>query len=85
MTPAKPILMSAGLGIYKSMSDSTKISWCDSTAGPCDPAWQESIAEQGKAAGVAVFTKQVSIGGKVSHDPQEWPAALRVQEWPEGF
>jgi protein gp37 len=63
------------------------ISGCESgpKRRPCDPAWQESIAEQGKAAGVAVFTKQVSIGGKVSHDPQEWPAALRVQEWPEGF
>lgn len=49
---------------------------------PCDPAWVKSIIEQCDAAGVPVFVKQLDIGGKVSHDPAEWPEWARRQEWP---
>jgi hypothetical protein len=32
---------------------------------------------------VACFNKQMQINGRVSHDPDEWPADLRVREFPE--
>ena len=44
-----------------------------------------SLNEQGKAAGVAVFNKQMPINGNVSHDPNEWPEWARAQQWPKGF
>lgn len=58
-----------------------------------------ALARQGKAAGVAVFVKQLgafcieehgSQRKRILHDhskagdPAEWPEDLRVQEWPEG-
>lgn len=45
----------------------------------------DSLVRQGQAAGVAVFHKQMPVGGLVSGDPQEWPETLRVREWPEGM
>jgi protein gp37 len=68
-----------------------KLDWliigCES--GPrrreCKLEWIESLVEQGNAAGVAVFVKQISLNGKVSHDPADWPEHLRVREWPAGF
>lgn len=55
---------------------------------PCRIEWVRSIVEQCKAAGVPVFVKQIDIDGRVSRDPSEcnpseWPADLRVQEFPE--
>jgi protein gp37 len=44
-----------------------------------------SLNEQGKAAGVAVFNKQMPINGNVSHDPNEWPEWASAQQWPKGF
>jgi len=41
-----------------------------------------SIVQQCQAARVPVFVKQLPIDGKVSHDPQEWPVDLRVQDFP---
>lgn len=49
---------------------------------PMDLAWAESVAQQCKAAGTKLFVKQLDINGRVSHDPKEWPEALRVQEYP---
>lgn len=51
---------------------------------PCELDWIRSGVEQCRAAGVAAFVKQVSINGRVSHDPAEWPEDLRVREWPTG-
>lgn len=71
--------------------DWTGISWAiiGAESGPlrryCSLAWVQSLVEQGKAAGVAVFVKQLSINGKVSHDPKEWPEWARVRQWPKGF
>ena len=45
---------------------------------------QIDLVRQCQAAGVACFVKQVDIGGRVSHDPAEWPEALRVREYPKG-
>lgn len=43
-----------------------------------------SIVRQCREAGTACFVKQIPIGGRVSHDPAEWPEELRVREMPEG-
>jgi len=50
---------------------------------PCDPKWILSIVEQCKTAGVPCVVKQVSVDGRVSYDPSEWPCELRVRQWPE--
>jgi len=45
--------------------------------------WAEKVLEDCRLSGVSVFVKQLPIGGKVSKKPEEWPAHLRVQEFPE--
>lgn len=56
---------------------------CESGPGrrECKQEWIGSIVDQCREAGVKCFVKQVSIGGKVSHDPAEWPEGLRVREY----
>lgn len=62
-----------------------KLDWvivgCESGVGrrPCDVAWIRSIVDQCRTARVPVFVKQLSLGGKVSRDPSEWPEDLRVR------
>lgn len=67
-------------------------------ARPCNVEWIRSIVQQGKAAGVATFVKQlgknvistkeeccphkVYLIDKKGGDISEWPEDLRVQEWP---
>jgi protein gp37 len=67
-------------------------------ARPFDVAWARSTVEQCKAAGVAVFVKQLGakpwepvegvgpmpmhLASKKGGDPSEWPADLRVREFP---
>lgn len=49
-------------------------------------AWLAGCADlvaQCKTAGVPAFVKQVPIGGKLSHDPAEWPEGIRVREFPK--
>lgn len=41
------------------------------------------LIDQCREAGVAVFHKQGPVGGRVSHDPGEWPEWARVQEFPQ--
>jgi protein gp37 len=66
-------------------------------ARPCDVAWIRSIVQQCQAAGVPAFVKQLGTnprwaGADVSPiapargkcaDPAEWPADLRVRQFPE--
>lgn len=68
-------------------------------ARPFDIAWARSIIQQCKAAGVPVFVKQLgrrphdsltgadwSIEGMVDKkggDPTEWPADLRIRQFPQ--
>lgn len=47
---------------------------------PCNLEWARSLLFQAKAHGAAVFVKQLHINGKLSHDPSEWPADLRVRD-----
>lgn len=57
---------------------------------PCKLEWIRSIVQQCQQAGVAPYVKQIPVWRanklreaipKVSTDPSEWPADLRVQEW----
>lgn len=58
---------------------------------PCRTEWVRSVVEQCQAAGVPVFVKQIALfceqawpsPGTLSHNPAEWPADLRVREFPE--
>jgi len=44
--------------------------------------WARSILAQCRAANVPVFIKQLSINGRVSKYPADWPADLQVRDWP---
>lgn len=47
---------------------------------PCKLELIRSIVDQGKAANVLVYVKQMEINGKVSHNPDEWPEWARTRE-----
>jgi len=47
-----------------------------------DLEWARSILAQCRAANVPLFIKQLSINGRVLKDPADWPADLRMREWP---
>ena len=49
---------------------------------PMDLVWARSIRDQCKQAGVNLFVKQLPVGSKNSHDPNEWPEDLRIREYP---
>ena len=51
---------------------------------PAELDWFRDIAQQCEEAGVPLFIKQLSIDGRVSHDPNEWPEDLRIRELPYG-
>jgi len=50
---------------------------------PCKLEWIEYAVNQCDEANVPVFVKQIEIGGKVSHNPKEWPKWARRQEYPK--
>ncbi len=52
---------------------------------PCKLTWVYDIVDQGRATGTPVFIKQLELNGKVSHNPEEWPADLRIRELPEAL
>ncbi len=47
---------------------------------PCPEAFVRDTIEACHGWDMSVFVKQISLNGRVSHDPSEWPADLRVQE-----
>jgi len=49
---------------------------------PCPIEWMVVVVEQCRAAGVPVYVKQLDIGGKVVHDINLFPEALKVRELP---
>jgi protein gp37 len=49
---------------------------------PCKLEWIRDLVSQCKEAQVPVFVKQIPINGKCSKNPAEWPADLRIQEYP---
>jgi len=50
---------------------------------PMELEWALGLVRQCDAAQVPVFVKQLSIDGRVSHDPTEWPAELQRREYPK--
>ncbi len=55
-------------------------------ARPCKQEWILSVVDQCRDAGVACHVKAVPLAdGRISHEPAEWPDALRVRQWPEVF
>lgn len=58
---------------------------CESGPGrrPCNIEWVRSLVQQCEVAGVPAFVKQVSINGRVSRVPMEWPEDIRIREWPK--
>jgi protein gp37 len=55
----------------------------------CDPEHQAAVVRQCVEAGVPVHVKAVQLGSasrpRVSRKPEEWPAEMRVRQWPEAF
>lgn len=49
---------------------------------PCKTEWIRDIVEQCRDSNVPVFVKQVTVKGKCSKKPKEWPPDLRFQEYP---
>lgn len=49
----------------------------------CKLEWVGDIVRHCKMADIKVFVKQLSINGKVSHSPKEWPEDLRVRDYPK--
>lgn len=49
----------------------------------CNIDWVRSIRDQCREAGVPLFVKQLDIGGKLVVDVEQFPADLRIQEFPE--
>lgn len=88
---AEPLLGQLDLPVlYQSMGPSySPLDWVivggesGPRARPCSVEWVRSIVRQCKSAGVPVFVKQIRLAdGRLSHDPAEWPADLRVREYP---
>jgi protein gp37 len=74
--------------IYIMSSDFKKLDWvivgCESGTKrrECKIEWIESIVDQCAEAGFPCFVKAVAINGRVSKNPDEWPASVRVRQWP---
>jgi protein gp37 len=51
---------------------------------PFDPNWARSIRDQCKVAGVAYFLKQLGGYPDKRHQLSDFPADLRIREWPRG-
>ena len=49
---------------------------------PCPIEWMIDVVEQCRSAGVLCYVKQVSLNGKVVHDINLFPEALKVRELP---
>lgn len=75
---------------YNPTGPNSKLDWivvgCESgtNARPCKVEWVESIVEQCKRAGVAVWVKQLNIGGKVTSDLTKFPEHLQLRQLPGG-
>ncbi len=50
---------------------------------PCKLEWVQDLVAQCKAAGVAVFVKQLDINGKVIKDIKQFPKDLQIREYPK--
>jgi len=51
---------------------------------PMSLDWARSLRDQCKAAGVAYYVKQLEVDGKVTDHMPDFPADLRIREFPKG-
>lgn len=49
---------------------------------PCNIEWVRGLVQMAQSARVLVFVKQLEIDGKVNKNPADWPADLRVRQYP---
>jgi len=69
-------------------TSSRKLAWvvigCESgpRRRPMHLDWARRVIQQCDAGDVPVFVKQLPVDGRVSRDPEQWPADLRRREWP---
>lgn len=81
------LFIDIGNGIGDTAID--RLSWivvgCESGPGrrPCNNTWITWLIDQALEAYVPVFVKQISLEGRVSHDPAQWPEWLRRRDIPE--
>lgn len=95
---AEPLLASVRLSHW--LSADGGVSWVivsgegGPDARPCDVAWIRSLIEQGKAAGVPIFVKQLGTATNVygaTHETGHSPTDTRIRrasdmdEWPEAI
>lgn len=57
---------------------------CETGPGrrPCNLEWVHDLIRQADELAIPVFVKQLEIGGRVSHNPAEWPEWAQRREWP---
>jgi len=76
---------------FGNITQNTGINWviigCESglKKRPCNIEWIENIVEQCKFANVPVFVKQLNLNGKVEKNINNFPAHLRLQEYPNFY
>lgn len=81
-------LLNHGFG-YTFQQKPERIGWvivgCESgpKRRPCKIEWMWDIIRHCGIAHIPVFVKQLSINGKVSHKPEEWPKWARLRQWPK--
>lgn len=49
----------------------------------CNIEWVRSIVRQCKEAHVALYVKQLDLGGKIVTDPKDFPKDLRIRQYPD--
>lgn len=85
---AEPLLGPIDLGLQYIAPEDAPFEWvvvgCESSPNrrPCKIEWVESIVEQCLFAGVPVFVKQLSIGGKCETDINKFPEHLQIRQVP---
>ena len=50
---------------------------------PMNPDWARSVRDQCGEAGTTFFMKQLEIRGKVTEELSDFPADLRIRQWPK--
>jgi protein gp37 len=50
---------------------------------PCELPWVQSLISQADDGRIPVFVKQMSVNGKMTRDPRDWPLWARRRECPQ--
>jgi protein gp37 len=49
---------------------------------PMCPTWANRVKTQCQGTSVAFFMKQMEVGGKITDDIEQFPADLRIRQFP---